>query len=299
MKKLKGNQKSWLVAIAVIVALILAYIFGAFAVPNLLAFLIDATDNKEAVYYDDGTVVYHGNGPLYDHALFDHYSVSHEGEGRYSIRRIQPFNEEYYDTDMINKFTFDKNGYIAYHVACEPTNENEYRLFLAEDESIQTFATMKELYDFCTENNIELGLWYHGLHLEQSFFDNNGWTLTTNSSDVSFIRHNGEELFSGQIDKYFFTPRYLFFKFQHFDTTRYREDANPVIPVDESVSIGKRYSGFLFFFLDIHTEKYICIDTETDKYTIFDDEKSIEEYAASLGINQNWEKIKFDDKVNN
>ena len=75
---------------------------------------------------------------------------------------------------------------------------------------------------------------------------------------------------------------------------------SPVIPIDESVVLGKRFLTDFFPFRDeIHAEKYICIDTETDNYTIFDDENSIEEYAASLGISQNWTKIKFDKKVNN
>lgn len=293
MKKLKSSKKSLIISVAVIIVSFSL----AIASPYIFALLYDSGDIRDTVYYDDGTVVYHGNGPLYDHVLFDHYSVSHEGEGDCSVQRIQFGNEASYDREQINKFTFDKKGFIAYHVADD--DENEYRLFCAENETIHTFPTMKELYDFSTKNNITLGPWYYGLHLEQSFFDNKGWTLTTDSSNASHIRHNGEELFSGQIDKYFYTPRYLFFKFQHFDTSRYEDEPNPVISVDESISVGKRYSGFLFFFLDIHTEKYVCIDTETEKYTIFDDENSIEEYAASLGISQNWKKIKFNDKANN
>lgn len=299
MKKLKSNQKSWIIAISIVFGFILLYyiIFPHIAVYGFF-WLLEKDDYTGTDYYDDGTIVYHGHGPLYDHVLFDHYSVSFNGESSYSVCRIQPGNEEYYDKERINKFTFDKNGFIAYHVADD--DENEYRLFCAENETILTFPTMKELHDFCTKKNIRLDDWYYGLHIEQKFFDNNGWTLTTDSSEASHIRHNGEELFSGQIDKYFFTPRYLFFKFQHFETNRYEEEPNPVIPVDESVVLGKRFLTDFFPFLDeIHAEKYICIDTETDKYTIFDDEKSIEEYAASLGISQNWTKIKFDDNVNN
>lgn len=299
MKKFR-NLKPWQQIVSIVLILVSANLFGAFAIPNLLMYLYDSGDNKETVHYDDGTIVYHQNGPLYDHVLFDHYSVSFEGEGRSEVCHINPGYEKTFDRTEINKFTFDKNGFIAYHVSDEDDAINEYRLFSAENESIQTFATMKELYDFCTENNIRLGKWYHGLHLEQTFFENNGWSLTTNTVEASFIRHNGEELFSGQIDKYFCTPRYLFFKFQHFDTDRYNEEPNPVIPIDESVVIRKRVMRRFFPFRDeIHTEKYICIDTETDNYTIFDDENSIEEYAASLGISQNWTKIKFDDKLNN
>ena len=137
---------------------------------------------------------------------------------------------------------------------------------------------MKDLYDYCKANNINLGLWYHGLHLEQLHFDKKGWALTINSADVSFIRHNGEELFSGQIDKYFYTNRYLFFQFQHFDISRYDEEPNPVIPVDESLVIRKRINRRFFPFREeVHAEKYVCIDTETDKYVLFDDKESIEE----------------------
>ncbi|MBR5497111.1 MAG: hypothetical protein IKV76_03930 [Clostridia bacterium] len=284
-----------LTAIAIVFSLI-------FLIPPLAIYgvfwVLEHDDNTGTDYYNDGTVVYHRNGPVYDHVLFDHYSVTFNGEGRSSICRIQSGKEACYDKGRINKFTFDKKGFIAYHVADDETNE--YRLFCKENETIQTFLTMKELYDYCTEKNIRLGKWYHGRHLEQTFFENNGWSLTTNSGEVSFIRNNGEELFTGQIDKYFYTNRYLFFKFQHFNISRYDEEPNPVIPVDESVILGKRIMKNFFPFRDeIHAEKYTCIDTETGKYIIFDDEKSIEEYAASLGIIQKWEKIKFNDKVNN
>lgn len=292
MKKLKITKQTLILVIGITFALLLPLLlFRGFF------WLLEIDDYKGTDYYDDGTVFYHKNGPLYDHVLFDHYSVTFNGESQSTICRIQPGNEEYYDKDRINKYTFDKNGFIAYHVADDKTNE--YRLFSAENKTIQTFTTMKELYDYCTEQNITLGLWYHGLHLEQAFFNNNGWTLTTNSADVSFIRHNGEELFSGQIDKYFYTPDLLFFKFQHFDISRYDEEPNPVIPVDTTIIIGKRIGSFFPFREEIYTEKYVFIDTKTDKYIIFADEDSIEEYAASLGISQNWNKIKFNDKINN
>ena len=293
MKKLKITKQTLILVIGITFALLLpGLLFHGFF------WLLEIDDYKGTDYYDDGTVFYHTNGPIYDHVLFDHYSVTFNGESQLTICRIQPGNEEYYDKGRINKYTFDKNGFIAYHVADD--DKNEYRLFCAENETILTFPTMKKLYDFCTEKNIRLGKWYYGLHLEQTFFDNNGWTLTTDSSESSHIRHSGEELFNGQIDKYFYTPRYLFFKFQHFDTTRYDEEPNPIIPIDESVVLGKRIMKNLFPFRDeIHAEKYICIDTETGKYTIFDDENSIKEYASSIGISQNWTKIKFNDKVNN
>lgn len=294
MKKQNSKKKPWIIAIIYSVVMLL--------LPSLIGYgffwLIDVTDKTEPEYYDDGTIIYNKSGPPFDHVLFDHYSVSFTGESLSTICYILPGNEEYYDKDRINKFTFDKNGFIAYHVANDDINE--YRLFSAGNETIQTFPTMKELYDYCAEQNINLGLWYHGLHLEQAIFNNNGWTLTTNSADVSFIRHDGEELFSGQIDKYFYTPDYLFFKFQHFDISRYNEEPNPVIPVDESVVIRKRINTRFFPFREeVHAEKYIFIDTKTDKYILFDDEASIEEYAASLGISQNWHKIKFNDKINN
>ena len=297
MKNQKKVKKPWLISIIVSIILFIlpsVILFGTF-------FLLSIEDNFDKdYYYDDGTVVHMKSGPLYDHILFDNYSVSFEGEAQSEIRKIADIEtyNEYYDSGEINKFTFDKNGYIAYHIADD--NTNEYRLFTVKDKSIKTFATMKDLYDYCNENNINLGLWYHGLHLEQLHFDKKGWTLTINSADVSFLRHNGEELFSGQIDKYFYTNRYLFFQFQHFDISRYNEEPNPVIPVDESVVIRKRINRRFFPFRDeVHAEKYVCIDTETDKYVLFDDKESIEEYARSLETKPEWEKIKFDKKINN
>ena len=297
MKNQKKVKKPWLISIIVSIILFIlpsVILFGTF-------FLLSIEDNFDKdYYYDDGTVVHMKNGPLYDHILFDNYSVSFEGEARSEIRKIADIEtyNEYYDYGEINKFTFDKNGYIAYHIADD--NTNEYRLFTVKDKSIKTFATMKDLYDYCKANNINLGLWYHGLHLEQLHFDKKGWTLTVNSIDVSFIRHNGEELFSGQIDKYFYTNRYLFFQFQHFDISRYNEEPNPVIPVDESVVIRKRINRRFFPFREaVYAEKYVCIDTETDKYVLFDDEDAIEEYARSLGTKPEWKKIKFDKKINN
>lgn len=297
MKNQKKVKKPWLISIIVSIILSIlpsVILFGTF-------FLLSIEDNFDKdYYYDDGTVVHMKSGPLYDHILFDNYSVSFEGEAQSEIRKIADIEtyNEYYDCGEINKFTFDKTGYIAYHIADD--NTNEYRLFTVKDKSIKTFATMKDLYDYCKANNINLGLWYHGLHLEQLLFDKKGWTLTVNSIDVSFIRHNGEELFSGQIDKYFYTNRYLFFRFQHFDPSRYDENPNPVIPLDESVVIGKKINwSFIPFPDEVHAEKYVCIDTETDKYVLFDDKESIEEYARSLGTKPEWKKIKFDKKINN
>ncbi len=296
MKQKNRIANILLTAIAVIFCVI--FLLPPLAISVAFLGLAIEDNNTSTVYYDDGTVIYNKNGPIYDHVLFDHISVSFEGEAISSIKRIQPGNEDHYDRGRINKFTFDRNGFIAYHVADDDINE--YRLFSDKTDTIQTFASMKELYDFCSENDIRLGKWYYGLHLEQTFFENNGWTLTTDSMEASHIRHNGEELFSGQIDKYFYTPDYLFFKFQHFDISRYEEEPNPVIPVDESVVIRKRINtSFIPFRDEVHAEKYIFIDTKTDKYILFDDEASIEEYAASLGISPNWHKIKFNDKINN
>lgn len=293
MRKIKDETKRWLIAISITLTYFIPFLVIGFGTPCLLVWLLDSGDYEGTENYEDGSVVEYGNGPLFDHIVFDDYSVTYEGEGRYNIKRMT-YPEEYFDFADIVKYAFDPDGYIAYHVFDD--EKHEYRIFDANNNDINTFASMKDMYTYCEEKSIELREWYFGSVAEMTIVDINGWTLTGNQYGYFSVRNNHEELFNGEIDRCFYTGRYLAFHFQHVMESRYDDEINPVITYNEDVSCGKKYSGILWFFVDIHTDKYIFVDTQTDKYSIFENKEAIEEYAGSLGISPNWEKVKYDEK---
>lgn len=103
------------------------------------------------------------------------------------------------------------------------------------------------------------------------------------------VSRDGIQLFAGTIDKYFYTDRYIACHFRFIDHYDYEIEENLVIKYTDEPVVGKQ------LFFDVYVDKFIFVDTQTDKYSIFDDKESIEEYAGSPGISSNWEKVKYDD----
>ena len=153
------------------------------------------------------------------------------------------------------------------------------------------FNSMNKLCDYCTKNNIHLGVWYYPTGYssipEEIYIDLNGWKLTLNKAEYyETVYQDSTLLFAGTIDRYFVTDRYLAFRFRHLEGYDYEIEENPIIEYNPQNIIGKK------FLLDVYTEAFVFIDTQTDEYIIFDSKKEVNEYAESLNIKPDWQKIK-------
>ena len=309
-----SKNKKILITVSIILAAAIVatgiYFASLYIIPTLIFGPSEVKPEEKYVYFDDGSVLERTGGPTYNHTLFDGYTL-YRGDNSFEYRFVFSGEKSIAienDFGCVFKYAFDPSGYIAYRFLDKTTNNNETVLYefntdnIAVDKNIlyecktdtvYEFDSMNELCNYCKENSINLGVWYYpdGRHVYQqkTLFDVNGWQLSLNYANVyETVSDNGIQLFAGTIDRYFYTDRYIAFHFRLIDHYNYEIEENPVIKYSDDTVVGKQ------LFSDVYADSYVFVDTETGKYSLFDSKKAIEEYAASLGICPNWEKVKYE-----
>lgn len=312
-----AKYKKILIAIVITISIVICTAISYIGISHLAVYVIlphifgpvDVEPEERYVYFDDGSVLERKGGPTYEHTLFDNYAL-YRGDNSFEYRFINSTSEIAVEKQfgMVFKYAFDPSGYIAYRYLEQDWNSGkpvlyQYNgddiildtniLYECKTDTIYEFESMNELYNYCKENSINLGVWYYpdGRHVYQqkTLFDVNGWQLSLNYANVyETVSDNGIQLFAGTIDRYFYTDRYIAFHFRLIDHYNYEIEENPVIKYSEDTVVGK------LLFSDVYADSYVFVDTETGKYTLFDSKKEIEEYAGSLGISHNWEKVKYE-----
>lgn len=218
------------------------------------------------------------------------------------------------DRGYFRKYAFDPSGYIAYHYLDNGGSNSSVEdalyewdnYYIFEDCAVlydcntdteHRFETMQELYTYCEDNGIDLGDWYYPSGYsslpEEKILEVGDWTIASNLNDYCVVKNGDTDLFSGEIDKYFYTDRYFAFHLQFVEYGDYDIAENPVIKYNNETVVDKKFKNLLYWFLDVYLDKYVFVDTETGNYSIFDDKDSIEEYAGEMGIDPKWEKIKL------
>ena len=320
-----NTQKHKKMLFGFLIALVSIAVFAAltYAASYMILYLIfgpsEVPEDEKIVEFPDGSILERTGGPTYTHTLFGEYAILY-GDNSFESRLVTlGENKNLITEDQWGKFfkyAFSDEGYIAYRFldrdntydyGNEPDETTLYEfnsdeitadkniLYDCNTDTILEFESMNDLCDYCTKNNIRLGLWYYptgySSNPEEIYIDINGWKLALNLSEYYETVYNDSKLlFAGTIDKYFITDRYLSFRFRHLQAYDYAIEENPIIEYNPQNIIGKK------FLLDIYTEAYVFIDTQTDAYIIFNSKKEVNEYAKSLGFKPDWEKIKYTDK---
>ena len=284
-----------------------------------LAMIYEVPEDERIIYLADGSVCMNTGGPTYEHKLFDGYYI-HENDNLFQ-NRLSSYDKELnipyeYNRGLFFRYAFDPEGYIAYRYLekwakpGEPENylcmwRDEYIitdcsvLYDCNADEVKVFETLPELREYCSNNNINLSDWYnssnHFCSQEEVHIQMGDWTLTEVVYDYSIVSFGYEDLFAGMIDSYFEAENGFGFHFQHVEDNKYGCQPNPVIGCSETEVVGKKYSGLLFIYDDVYTDKYVYVDINTNEYTVFDSKKEIKEYAKTLGITPDWVKIKYDE----
>lgn len=304
--------------------IILALVYVVFCfillIPALmfLAYIYEVPEDERITEFADGSVCENTGGPTYEHRLFDGYYI-YQNDNNFS-NRLDSYDKtlnipDEYNGGLFFRYAFDPDGYIAYRYLerWEKPGDPENYLCMWEDDHIiidcsvlydcnkdevKVFETLPELREYCSNNNINLGVWYNSrvyfCYQEEVHIQKGDWTLTELTWDYSIVSFGDEELFSGVIDSYFETKNGFGFHFQHVEDNTYGCQPNPVISYTESEVVGKKYEGLLFFYDDMYADKYVYVDTVTNEYTVFDTKKEIKEFAKSMGVSPDWVKIKYD-----
>lgn len=313
-----SKRRTFLLVFGIILAFILEIAVIFHFGPYLIALLIfgnpDVPEDERIVVFDDGSVLERTGGPTYEHRLADKFIFDRSDSSFECNIYTQPGHSKITDEYICNrvfKYSFSPEGHIAYRVLSEPSYYETDVPVLYEFDGYSIIADKTVLYDgntgkhivfesqtalidYCEENNIELGVWYYplggGTFPEFDFVEIGNWELRISGADwYQTVYHNDRMMFAGTIDKFFVSDRYFAFHFVLREGYEYEIEENPVIEFNPDIVIGKK------LFADIYSDSYVFIDTETDKYQIFEDKESVKEYAESLGVRINWEKVKHDD----
>ncbi|MBR5232918.1 MAG: hypothetical protein IKW03_01790 [Clostridia bacterium] len=313
-----SKRKTVLIVFGIIIAFILElaviFHFGPYLIARLLFGPSEVSAEERFVEFDDGSVLERTGGPTYEHKLadkfiFDRCDTTFECN-IYTQPEHTDITEEY-PYNRVFKYSFSPEGYIAYRILSKQytpeTDEPvlyEFKgynilsdknvLYNSNTDTRIEFDSMNKLIDYCDENDIELGDWYYPVGRstvpEFDFVETDNWDLRISGADwYQTVYHNDRMMFAGTIDKFFVSDRYFAFHFVLREGYEYEIEENPVIEFNPDIVIGKK------LFADIYSDSYVFIDTETDKYEIFEDKSSVKEYAESLGVRLKWEKVKYDD----
>lgn len=313
-----SKRKTVLIVFGIIIAFILElaviYHFGPYLIARLIFGPSEVSAEERFVEFDDGSVLERTGGPTYEHKLADKFIFDRSDSSFECNIYTQPEHTDItdeYPYNRVFKYSFSPEGYIAYRILSEQytpeTDEPvlyEFKgynilsdknvLYNSNTDTRIEFDSMNKLIDYCKENGIELGDWYYPVGRstvpEFDFVETDNWDLRISGADwYQTVYHNDRMMFAGTIDKFFVSDRYFAFHFVLREGYEYEIEENPVIEFNPDIVIGKK------LFADIYSDSYVFIDTETDKYEIFEDKKSVNEYAESLGVRLKWEKVKYDD----
>lgn len=316
MKIQKDKKTIIIIVLTSIVFFALAYFAGPYLITHLIFGPSEVPEDEKIVEFSDGSVLKREGGPTYTHTLFGEYAIVY-GDNSFESRLTYLGEDKNISTEWgkFFKYAFSDDGYIAFRFldrddtydAENIEDETTLYIFNADEitddknilydcntDTMLEFDSMNKLCDYCTKNNIQLGLWYYptgySSNPEEIYIDLNGWQLTLNKTEYyETVYQDSTLLFAGTIDKYFVTDRYLSFRFIHLEGYDYEIEENPIIEYNPQNVIGKK------FLLDIYTEAFVFIDTQTDEYIIFNSKKEVNEYAESLNIKPDWQKIKYPD----
>lgn len=313
-KGLKISSKVILTLVYVVLCVIILIPALAF-----LGIIYEVPEDERILEFTDGSVCMNTGGPTYEHELFDGYYI-YENDNLFQNRLYsydKDLNIPYeYNSGLFFRYAFDPEGYIAYrhlekwekpgdpeNYLCMWKNEHIITdcavLYDCKTDEVMIFETLPELREYCSKNNINLGVWYnssnHFCYQEEVHIQKGDWSLTEVVYDYSIVSFGNEDLFSGVIDSYFETENGFGFRFQHVENNKYGCQPNPVISYSENEVVGKRYWGLLFVYDDVYADKYVYVDTVTNEYTVFETKKEIREYAKSMGVSPDWVKIKYDE----
>ena len=313
-----SKRRTKLIVFGIIAGLILEfaviYHFGPYLIAYLLFGPSEVSEEERFVEFDDGSVLERTGGPTYEHKLADKFMFKRKDTSFecsiYNQKNDSKITDEY-TWNRVFKYSFSPDGYIAYRILSEPYYNETDKPVLYEFEGYNIlsdknvlynsitdtrieFDSMNKLIDYCDENDIELGDWYYPVGRstvpEFDFVEIGNWELRISRADsYQTVYHKDRMLFAGTIDKFFVSDRYFVFHFVLREGYEYEIEENPVIEFNPDIVIGKK------LFADIYSDSYVFIDIETDKYEIFEDKKSVNEYAESLGVRLKWEKVKYDD----
>ncbi len=310
----KTPKKIIIIILVSIVFFALTYFAGPYLIAHLIFGPSEVPEDEKIVTFADGTVLKREGGPTYTHTLFGEYAIEY-GDNSFETRLTYLGEDKDITTERgkFFKYAFSDDGYIAIRfLDRDQTYDAEYIedettlykfnhdeiitdkniLYNCNTDTMLEFDSMNELCDYCTKNNIQLGLWYYpkgySSNPEEIHIDLNGWKLTLNKTGYyETVYQDSTLLFAGTIDKYFITDRYLSFRFRYLEGYDYEIEENPIIEYNPQNITDKK------FLLDIYTEAFVFIDTQTDEYIIFNSQKELNEYAKSLNLNPVWQKIKY------
>lgn len=313
-----SKRKTFLLVFGIILAFILEiaviFHFGPYLIARLIFGPSEVSAEERFVEFDDGSVLERTGGPTYEHKLADKFIFDRCDTTFECNIYTQPEHTDItdeYPYNRVFKYSFSPEGYIAYRILSKQYTPETDEPVLYEFEGYNIlsdknvlynsitdtrieFDSMNKLIDYCEENGIELGDWYYPVGRstvpEFDFVETDNWDLRISGADwYQTVYHNDRMMFAGTIDKFFVSDRYFAFHFVLREGYEYEIEENPVIEFNPDIVIGKK------LFSDIYSDSYVFIDTETDKYEIFEDKKSVNEYAESLGVRLKWEKVKYDD----
>lgn len=316
---MKNIKKTPIIVIGVTLAIVAAVVlpivlFGEQMLISFAEALFGPTQVSEEdkyVYFDDGSVLERHGGPTYTHFLFDDYELVRVDSRFESYLYNKSTCDSITDQGYIVRYSFDPSGYIAYRYL-----ENDYdaqtlyewdgysvsaditALYNCKTGETTEFESVNELNRYCDEKGIETGEWYYPVGYSsltaETILELNNWTVKSNVLDYCVVSNGNEELFSGEIDKYFYEDGYFGFHFQFVQYGDYGIAQNPVITYTEDTVVGKEYKGLGYFFVDVYVDCYVFVDTSTGEYKIFDIEKQIENHAEENGIDVHWQTIESD-----
>ena len=313
-----SKRRTFLLVFGIILAFILEiaviFHFGPYLIARLIFGPSEVSAEERFVEFDDGSVLERTGGPTYEHKLTDKFIFDRSDTTFECNIYTQPEHTDItdeYPYNRVFKYSFSPDGYIAYRILSEQytPETDEPVLYEFDGHNILSdknvlynsitdtrieFDSMNKLIDYCDENDIELGDWYYPVGRstvpEFDFVETDNWELRISGADwYQTVYHNDRMMFAGTIDKFFVSDRYFAFHFVLREGYDYEIEENPVIEFNPDIVIGKK------LFADIYSDSYVFIDTETDKYEIFEDKESVNEYAESLGVRLKWEKVKYDD----
>ena len=313
-----SKRKTFLIVIGAILAIILEIVlifhFGPYLMMHLLFGPSEVPEDEKIVEFQDGSVLERMGGPTYEHRLADKFIFDRSDSpfecSIYTQADHSDITDEY-PYNRVFKYSFSPEGYIAYRILSRQytpeTDEpilyefdgdnilsDKNVLYNSNTDTRIEFESMTELVDYCEENSIELGVWYYPVRYstvpEYDYLEIGDWDLRISGADwYQTVYHDNRMLFAGTIDKFFVSDRYFAFHFVLREGYEYEIEENPVIEFNPDIVIGKK------LFADVYSDSYVFVDTETDEYRIFEDKAAVKEYADSLGIRIDWEKVEHDD----
>ncbi len=276
--------------------------------------LITTDDGFDIVYATDYQTVY---------LLFDDVGILFEGlrssdqwivtyspaEGQSEDAQSYKSKEEMYANYEIEKKTstkgnytkcaFSPDGYVAYasndkssETAQNGYNHIEYFIYSTEDESLSQFETMQELTEYAQANNIDLGTWRYfnkRFSVEKQIETNADWSVYTTDFDISFVRHQANDMFSGEIDKILSAGDYLAFHIKMVgDLNSVYGLENPYLPTGDREPIYYTWTRTVVYY-----DNYIVVNTDDDNFEFFDEREEAESYLDSKDVQVTWSKVKY------